>query len=61
MFRVSLTPTMLPQRVLTNTTIGTEAQKRSLEERSAGTATHPLVIAGLSAASLLSVGLLSLF
>jgi hypothetical protein len=61
-FRVSTVPTMLPTRVLTNTTIGSQAQKRSLpEKRSAADATHPIAIAGLSAASLLSLGLLSLF
>ncbi|KIM29432.1 hypothetical protein M408DRAFT_328704 [Serendipita vermifera MAFF 305830] len=61
MFRVSETPTMLPQRVLTNTTIGTTAEKRDLKERSAGAVTHPLTVAGFSAASLVSLGLLSLF
>jgi Chaperone for protein-folding within the ER, fungal len=61
MFRVSTVPTMLPTRVLTNTTIGSQAQKRSLpEKRSAADPTHPIAIAGLSAAGLLSLGLLSL-
>jgi hypothetical protein len=62
MFRVSTTPSMLPTRLLTNTTIGTEAQKRDLsevEKRSAAVATHPLAVAGYSAAALLSLQLLS--
>jgi len=62
MFRVSATPNMLPTRQLTNTTIGTQAQKRSLlEKRSGADATHPLAIAGFSAVGLVSLGLLSLF
>lgn len=70
LFRISQTPTMLPTRTLTNTTIGAEAskkrslesEKRSLkpEKRSAAEATHHLTAAAFAGAGLLSLGLLQL-
>ncbi|PVF99950.1 hypothetical protein CPB86DRAFT_254476 [Serendipita vermifera] len=60
MFRVTDTPNMLPTRVLTNTTIGAVANsKRSLdaglEKRSSSDRTSSVAMAGLFAASLMSV------